>query len=98
LAFDLPSQRTSGSLHYQVLVRAFADENRWIGQSQVRGSLRLELDGYPRSLTHRFDQPIVVDVPTQYTPRCYAEIELSWQPDRPGLPPLALAAVPATKP
>jgi hypothetical protein len=94
LLFELPAQRTAGTLLYRVFARGFADGNRFAHEVQTSGSLRLVLEGAPAKISHLFSEPLTFDVPTRYTgPRFYAEVELSWVAD-PGSPALALSAVP----
>jgi predicted O-methyltransferase YrrM len=94
LVFELPAQHVAGNLHYRVYTRAFADGDRWVGELQTKGSLRIEVAGEPRTLSHIFPEPLTFDVPARYTEATFsAEIDLSWLADA-GLPPLALSRIP----
>jgi hypothetical protein len=95
LTIELPAQRTTGTLHYRVFARGFADENRHINEQQAKGSLRLALHGAPESISHTFMKLLAVDMPAHFTDtRWFAEIDLSWQADA-GCPPLSIASPPA---
>ena len=90
-SLDLPAQVTAGMLHYQAILRAFAEGNREVVEMKSRGSVRLDLGGPAMTMEHRLATALRSDM--RKAPRFTFEIDLSWQAD-PGSPPLALAAVP----
>jgi len=94
LRFEIVSPSAHGTLFYQVFLRGFADGNRWVEEKRLEGHLRLDLQEGGRPVEYKFDTPLRVDVPPQYTEANFTlEIDLSWQADK-GAPPLALAGVP----
>ena len=91
----LPSQHTSGVLHYQIIFRAFGDENRAGRELRSIGSIRLDLAGEFLDLRHRIAQRLDCSSFNRYDDALYTfEVDLSWQPD-PGSAPLALTTLPA---
>lgn len=95
LLLELLPQATAGTLHYQALLRGFADGNRYIAELQAEGAVRIELDGPAKTLACRFDEPLAIVVPAQHGEASFTfEVDLSWRPDA-GSPPLALADIPS---
>ncbi|MBI2737561.1 MAG: class I SAM-dependent methyltransferase [Rhodospirillales bacterium] len=90
-AFTL-SAPANGTLYYRCYVRAFADENRWIGEIQTKGSARIDGDG---RIEERFAAPLVIDVPAQFgtTVPCNVEIDVYWAPDNARQPLELLSAL-----
>jgi predicted O-methyltransferase YrrM len=85
----------NGSLICQVMLRGFADGNRWVGEDQLEDRIRIDVAQGNTRIEHRFDRPMVVEAPTKYTDALFTlEMNLSWQAAA-GSPPLALAALPA---
>lgn len=95
LGLDFAAQRTAGTLFYRVFVRAFADANRWIGELQAKGGIRVVLDGSAATIEHALSDPLGFAVPERFGNDhfCTAEIDLAWQADA-GAPPLALLSAP----
>jgi predicted O-methyltransferase YrrM len=91
-SLDLAAQATAGTLHYQGILRVFAEGNRDVRELKSNGTIRLQQDGSAATVEHRFDEPLHSDMPEpdRYT----FEIELSWQADA-GASPLALTKTPA---
>jgi predicted O-methyltransferase YrrM len=95
LSLELLPQVTAGTLHYQALLRGFADGNRYVAELRTEGAVRLALDGPAKTLAHRFSEPLALVVPAQHGDASFTfEVDLAWQPDA-GSPPLALAAIPS---
>jgi hypothetical protein len=94
-SLDLPAQATAGTLHYQAILRLFAEGNRDVAELKSSGALRLQHDGPATTLEHRFKETLRSSMvePEHFT----FEIELSWQAG-PGAPPLRLASIPALLP
>ncbi len=91
-SLELPVQATAGILHYQAILRAFAEGDRDVRELKSTGSIRLQQSGPAITVPHRLKEPLRSDMPEP--DHLTFEIELSWQAD-PGAPPLALARVPA---
>jgi predicted O-methyltransferase YrrM len=90
ISIELPPQTTAGTLHYQMILRAFRG-NGDIPETRAIGSPRLDLAGSAATMVHRFPAPLRLDyADAQFT----FEIDLSWEAD-PGRPVLALARMPA---
>ena len=91
---DLPAQVTKGTLHYQAILRGFADGNRDVQELKAIGDFRIEAAGGPLSLDHRLPAPLTSDMRSRHADAVFTfEIDLSWRPD-PGAPPLAVSRVP----
>jgi predicted O-methyltransferase YrrM len=91
LSLDLAAQATAGTLHYQGILRVFAEGNRDVHELKSDGTIRLQQDGPAATVEHRFKEPLRSDMPE---PEHYTfEIELSWQADA-GASPLALTKIP----
>lgn len=91
---DLPAQATKGTLHYQAILRGFADGNRDVQELKAVGDFRIEATGAPLSVDHRLPTPLSSDMRSRHTDPVFTfEIDLSWRPD-PGAPPLAVSRVP----
>lgn len=94
-ALQLPAQRTSGVLHYQVIFRAFGDANRDGRELRSIGSIRLDLAGEPLELRHGIAERLDCSSFSRYPDAIYTfEVDLSWQPDGASAP-LALGTLPS---
>ncbi|WP_421999803.1 class I SAM-dependent methyltransferase [Reyranella sp.] len=85
--WPLAAQDCAGTLHYQVIFRAFRD-----GQApvEVKTISKLRIDAHDaETREHRFPEPLQHPEGAHYT----VEIDASWQAD-PGAPPLALTSSP----
>lgn len=87
LTFVLSTQRTAGTLHYQVIFRAFR-QNAAPLEAKAIGRLRIEAAD-ATTIEHRFRQALELPDNARYT----IEVDLSWQADA-GNSPLALSAAP----
>jgi hypothetical protein len=93
LVLDLPAQATSGTLFYQVVLRAFADGARYVAELKATGSFRLKLTGQPQIVRELVD-PLIADVPADLGTATYTvEVDLSWLGRR-RAPPLLLSGLP----
>ncbi len=94
-ALELPDQITSGTLYYQVIFRAFGDENRAGSEDKSIGSITLDLKkGEGARLEHKLDTVLSSNMRSRHADAAFTfEIDLSWQAHA-GCPPLALGTVP----
>lgn len=79
---------TAGTLHFQVICRAFFSDGAAPVETKAIGRVRIDSPG-PAALAHRFDEPL--ELPAGAL--CTIETDLSWQADA-GAPPLGLAKAP----
>jgi predicted O-methyltransferase YrrM len=88
-------QQCRGTLFYQIYLRGFANENRWVKEERIEGSVRIEADGGDSSIDHLLERTLSVESPPEYDDQLFTlELDLSWHADS-GSAPLALAALPA---
>jgi hypothetical protein len=81
-------------LHYQVVLRGFADDNRYVIEFKSVGRVSLDLAGSPSTVTHEMAEPLACNMPPGRGPASYTvEVDLSWQANH-GAPPLALSSLP----
>jgi predicted O-methyltransferase YrrM len=90
-SLDLAAQATVGTLHYQAILRVFAEGNRDVHELKSDGVVRLRQDGPAMTLEHRFREPLRSNMPEP--DHVTFELEFSWQGDA-GALPLALAKIP----
>lgn len=96
LALDAESQATSGTLHYQAILRRFGDGPPL--EAKRVGAIAVRLDGQARRIVQPLEEPITFPPPESTDNVRYTfEIELCWRAD-PGAPPLALSEVPGPVP
>lgn len=89
LAFTLAEQPTAGTLHYQVIFRAFFPDGTPPIEAKAIGKVRID-DVKSTLLAHRFDEALQLPPGGhQYT----TDIDVSWRADA-GAPPLGFAASP----
>jgi predicted O-methyltransferase YrrM len=92
LSFEALPQVTTGTLHYQAILRLFGE--RAPLEAKSVGFIPMHFDGTATSSVHRLERPLALDTPRSAEDfRCTFEIELCWRADQ-GCPPLALASVP----
>jgi hypothetical protein len=92
LSFDTLPQVTTGTLHYQAILRLFGEGAPL--EAKSIGFIPMHLGGTAASSIHRLERPLALDAPrSAENCRCTFEIELCWRADQ-GCPPLALASVP----
>jgi predicted O-methyltransferase YrrM len=92
LSFDAPPQVTTGTLHYQAILRMFGDGAP--REAKSIGSIPMRLQGTATTFLHKLEKALTLGAPTSVENiRCTFEIELCWHADR-GCPPLALASIP----
>jgi predicted O-methyltransferase YrrM len=83
-----------GILNCQVILRGFADGNRWVHEEKIEDHLSIDVMQNTAHIDHRFARPLIVEVPVKYTEVSFTlEVNMSWQPDA-SSPPLALTALP----
>ncbi|CAN5884980.1 hypothetical protein BH11PSE3_BH11PSE3_03980 [soil metagenome] len=93
LAFEVSQQFTTGTLHYQAILRRF-DGGAPLEVKSI-GFLPIRCDGSPTILVHRLATPLnVAAIESREELKYTFEIELSWAADE-GRPPLALTSLPA---
>ena len=91
LSLEALPQVTSGSLHYQAILRLFGDGSPH--EAKRVGVIPVRLDGSARTVAHQLAQPMQFQPSANAVdPRNTFEIGLCWQAD-PGAPPLALASL-----
>jgi hypothetical protein len=90
-SLDLAAQAAVGTLHYQAILRVFAEGNRDVHELKNDGVIRLRQDGPAMTLEHRFKEPLRSNMPEPA--HVTFELEFSWQGDA-GALPLALAKIP----
>ena len=85
-----------GTLHYRLILRAFRDENREIGEYRTVGRIPLDAAIGEREVNHRLDQPLVSLLQERHGDCTHTlETELAWEgPDEEGTIGLVASPVP----
>jgi len=83
-----------GTVHFQIILRAFRNENREVEEYKRVGAFGLDVAAPGHVVTHRFDEPLVSRLDERYGDCVHTlEIELAWQ-GAPAQRTLRLAAAP----
>jgi predicted O-methyltransferase YrrM len=87
-------RQCKGILLYQIYLRGFANENQWVKEERIEGSVRIEVGDGEASIDHLLARTLSVASPPEYDDQLFTlELDLSWQAD-PDSPPLALTTLP----
>ncbi len=77
---NIASEGYRGTLHYQLILRAFRDENREIEEYRRVGQMALDSAMTPREIRHRLDQPLVSPLHQRHGDCTHTlEAELAWE-------------------
>ena len=80
-AVDLVPQDAQGTLYYQAVLRAFADNNKSVEEHRSLGSVPIKASGEIRKVQHRFPKTLRTNLPIRFTEcRQSVEIEVVWEP------------------
>jgi predicted O-methyltransferase YrrM len=81
LTSTIESEAFRGTIHYQIILRAFRRGNREIEEYKRVGRMRLDAPATGRTLALRLDEPLVSHLEERHGDcRHTLEIELAWEP------------------
>ena len=93
-SLDLPPQSSRGALHFQAILRAFADANRTVEEYKSIGTISIVLSGTSQTLQHKLAEPLISQVQGRDADCKHTfENEFVWQA-APGSGPLSIATSP----
>jgi Methyltransferase domain len=80
LTATIASTDFRGTLHYQMIFRAFRNGNREIEEYRRSGRIRLDAASAGRELAHRLDEPLISHLNARHGDCLHRlEIELAWE-------------------